>query len=79
MTAVSGGAGDAMAVGLKPWLVAHQVRSLGNAAGAAMLLTPGTAACNRDDVESSSELAAEPGSRADQYVRHPIVNPEASP
>ncbi|MCL6001907.1 PfkB family carbohydrate kinase, partial [Neisseria meningitidis] len=85
MTAVSGvGAGDAMVaaitVGLsRGWSLIKSVR-LGNAAGAAMLLTPGTAACNRDDVERFFELAAEPTDVGqDQYVWHPIVNPEASP
>lgn len=85
MTAVSGvGAGDAMVaaitVGLsRGWSLIKSVR-LGNAAGAAMLLTPGTAACNRDDVERFFELAAEPTEVGqDQYVWHPIVNPEASP
>lgn len=58
------GAGDAMvaaiAVGLtRGWPLAKSVR-LGIAAGAAMLLTPGTAACNRDDVERLLELVAEP-------------------
>lgn len=58
------GAGDAMVaaitVGLtRGWSLAQSVR-LGIAAGAAMLLTPGTAACNRDDVERLLELVAEP-------------------
>lgn len=54
--AVSGvGAGDAMVaaivVGLsRSWTLTESVR-FGIAAGAAMLLTPGTAACTRDDVE----------------------------
>ena len=57
------GAGDAMvaaiSVGLTlGWPLAKSVR-LGIAAGAAMLLTPGTAACNRDDVERLLELVAE--------------------
>jgi 6-phosphofructokinase 2 len=58
------GAGDAMvaaiAVGLtRGWPLSKSVR-FGVAAGAAMLMTPGTAACNRNDVERLFELAAEP-------------------
>lgn len=58
------GAGDAMVAGITVgltlgWPLAKSVR-LGIAAGAAMLLTPGTAACNRDDVERLFELVAEP-------------------
>lgn len=58
------GAGDAMVaaitVGLsRGWPLAKSVR-YGIAAGAAMLMTPGTAACNRDDVEHLFELVAEP-------------------
>jgi 6-phosphofructokinase 2 len=65
MPAGSGvGAGDAMvaaiAVGLsRGWPLAKSVR-LGIAAGAAMLMTPGTAACHRADVERLFELVAEP-------------------
>lgn len=65
MRAGSGaGAGDAMVaaitVGLtRGWPLVKCVR-LGIAAGAAMLLTPGTAACSRDDVEHLFELVAEP-------------------
>jgi 6-phosphofructokinase 2 len=58
------GAGDAMvaaiAVGLtRGWPLAKSVR-LGIAAGAAMLMTPGTAACTRADVEKLFALSAEP-------------------
>lgn len=65
MPAGSGvGAGDAMVaaitVGLsRGWPLAKSVRS-GIAAGAAMLMTPGTAACDRADVERLFELVAEP-------------------
>lgn len=58
------GAGDAMTaavtVGLcRGWPLAKSVQC-GIAAGAAMLMTPGTAVCRRDDVERLFELAAEP-------------------
>lgn len=58
------GAGDAMVaaitVGLsRGWALDKAVR-LGIAAGAAMLLTPGTASCTRYDVERFFELVAEP-------------------
>jgi 6-phosphofructokinase 2 len=58
------GAGDAMVaavtVGLtRGWPLAESVR-YGVAAGAAMLITPGTAACARDDVERLFKLVAEP-------------------
>jgi 6-phosphofructokinase 2 len=58
------GAGDAMVaaitVGLtRGWPLVKCVR-LGIAAGAAMLITPGTAVCNRADVERLFELVAEP-------------------
>ncbi len=58
------GAGDAMVaaitVGLcRGWPLGKSVR-LGIAAGAAMLMTPGTAACGRRDVEKLFALAAEP-------------------
>ena len=58
------GAGDAMvaaiAVGMtRSWSLAKAVQ-LGIAAGGAMLLTPGTAACSRDDVQHLFELVAEP-------------------
>jgi 6-phosphofructokinase 2 len=58
------GAGDAMVaaitVGLtRGWPLTESVR-LGIAAGAAMLLTPGTAACDRDDVERLFGLVGEP-------------------
>ena len=58
------GAGDAMVaaitVGLsRGWSLSKSVR-FGLAAGAAMLMTPGTAVCNRVDVERLFELVAEP-------------------
>jgi 6-phosphofructokinase 2 len=58
------GAGDAMiaaiTVGLsRGWPLSKSVR-FGVAAGAAMLMTPGTAVCNRADVERLFELVAEP-------------------
>ncbi|MDR3657152.1 MAG: 1-phosphofructokinase family hexose kinase [Mycobacterium sp.] len=58
------GAGDAMvaaiAVGLtRGWTLVKSV-GLGIAAGAAMLTTPGTAACERAEVERLFELVAEP-------------------
>lgn len=58
------GAGDAMVaaitVGLsRGWPLVKSV-GLGIAAGAAMLMTPGTAACGRADVERLFELVAEP-------------------
>jgi 6-phosphofructokinase 2 len=58
------GAGDAMvaaiAVGLsRGWPLVKSVR-LGIAAGAAMLMTPGTAACLRADVEMLFTQSAEP-------------------
>ena len=65
MRAVSGvGAGDAMVaaitVGLsRGWPLSKSVR-FGIAAGAAMLMTPGTEPCTRADVERLFEVAAEP-------------------
>lgn len=58
------GAGDAMVaaitVGLsRGWPLSKSVR-FGVAAGAAMLMTPGTAVCNRAEVERLFELVAEP-------------------
>ncbi len=58
------GAGDAMVaaitVGLsRGWPLVKSVR-LGIAAGAAMLMTPGTVACNRAEVEKLFALSAEP-------------------
>jgi 6-phosphofructokinase 2 len=58
------GAGDAMVaaitVGLsRGWPLSKSVR-FGVAAGAAMLMTPGTAICHRADVERLFELVAEP-------------------
>ena len=58
------GAGDAMVaaitVGLsRGWPLAKSV-NFGIVAGAAMLMTPGTAACERADVERLLELVAEP-------------------
>ena len=69
---VSGvGAGDAMTaaivVGLtRGWPLSKSVR-YGIATGAAKLMTPGTAACTRDDVERLFELAAEPADVASAY------------
>lgn len=65
MRAGSGvGAGDAMVaaitVGLsRGWPLSKSVR-FGVAAGAAIMMTPGTAVCNRRDVECLFELVAEP-------------------
>jgi 6-phosphofructokinase 2 len=58
------GAGDAMVAAIvvrlsRGWPLVKSVR-LGIAAGAAMLMTPGTAACDRGDVEKLSALSAEP-------------------
>ncbi len=58
------GAGDAMVaaitVGLsRGWALGKSI-GLGIAAGAAMLMTPGTAVCERADVERLFELVAEP-------------------
>lgn len=58
------GAGDAMVaaitVGLsRGWPIEKSVR-FGIAAGAAMLMTPGTAACNRADVDRLFEIVPEP-------------------
>jgi 6-phosphofructokinase 2 len=58
------GAGDAMVAGItvglsRGWQLDKAVR-LGIAAGAAMLLTPGTAPCTREDAERLFEMAAEP-------------------
>lgn len=58
------GAGDAMVAAITVgvswgWPLAKSVR-LGIAAGAAMLMTPGTAACTRTAVEDLLELVAEP-------------------
>jgi 6-phosphofructokinase 2 len=58
------GAGDAMVgaitIGLcRGWPLVKSVR-LGIAAGAAMLMTPGTAACDRADVEKLFAMSAEP-------------------
>jgi 6-phosphofructokinase 2 len=58
------GAGDAMVaaitVGLsRGWPLSKSVR-FGVAAGAAMLMTPGTAVCGRADIERLFELVAEP-------------------
>ncbi len=63
------GAGDAMVaaitVGLsRGWPLVKAVR-LGIAAGAAMLMTPGTAACDRADVEKLFARSAEPCDVAD--------------
>jgi 6-phosphofructokinase 2 len=58
------GAGDAMIAGItvglsRGWQLNEAVR-LGIAAGAAMLLTPGTAPCTREDVERLFEMVAYP-------------------
>ena len=58
------GAGDAMIAGItvglsRGWQLDKAVR-LGIAAGAAMLLTPGTAPCTRADAERFFEMAADP-------------------
>jgi 6-phosphofructokinase 2 len=65
MRAVSGvGAGDAMvaaiAVGLsRDWTLSDSV-GFGIAAGAAMMMTPGTVPCGRADVERLFEVAEKP-------------------
>lgn len=65
MRAVSGvGAGDAMVAGItagltRGWALSTSVR-FGMAAGAAMLMTPGTAPCTRADTERLFEIAEEP-------------------
>ena len=58
------GAGDAMVAGItvglsRGWQLNKAVR-LGLAAGAAMLLTPGTAPCTREDVERLFEMVLDP-------------------
>ena len=58
------GAGDAMVAGLAVglshgWPLPKSIR-LGIAAGAAMLMTPGTAACTRADVERLFDITPEP-------------------
>jgi 6-phosphofructokinase 2 len=58
------GAGDAMVgaitTGLaRGWSLVKSVR-LGIAAGAAMLITPGTAVCDRGDIEKLFAISAEP-------------------
>ena len=58
------GAGDAMTAGItvglkRGWQLDKALR-LGIAAGSAMLLTPGTAHCNREDVERFFEMVADP-------------------
>jgi 6-phosphofructokinase 2 len=58
------GAGDAMTAGItvglkRGWPLNKAVR-LGIAAGSAMLLTPGTAHCIREDVERFFDLVADP-------------------
>lgn len=58
------GAGDAMVAGIavglcRGWALEKAVR-LGNAAGAAMLLTPGTAVCRRADVDRLFSAAPDP-------------------
>jgi 6-phosphofructokinase 2 len=76
MRALSGvGAGDAMVaaitVGLsRGWSLSTSVR-YGIAAGAAMLMTPGTQPCTRADAERLFEVAEPPVDLA--AVRHPGV------
>ena len=58
------GAGDAMVAGIvvgltRGWPLTKAVR-LGSAAGAAKLLTPGTAPCTRDDTERLFEQTVNP-------------------
>ena len=58
------GAGDAMVAGItvglsRGWLLEKSIR-LGIAAGAAMLMTPGTAPCTRADAECLFEVAPDP-------------------
>ncbi|MDR3659858.1 MAG: 1-phosphofructokinase family hexose kinase [Mycobacterium sp.] len=58
------GAGDAMVAGLtvglsRGWPLTKSIR-LSIAAGAAMLMTPGTASCTRADVERLFDIAPEP-------------------
>jgi 6-phosphofructokinase 2 len=58
------GAGDAMVAAItvgfsRGWPIEKSVR-FGIASGAAMLMTPGTAACNRADVDRLFELVPEP-------------------
>ena len=58
------GAGDAMTAGItvglsRGWPLNKAVR-LGIAAGSAMLLTPGTAHCLREDVERFFEMVTDP-------------------
>jgi 6-phosphofructokinase 2 len=58
------GVGDAMVAGItvglsSGWPLAKSIR-LGVAAGAAMLMTPGTATCTRADVERLFDIAPEP-------------------
>ncbi len=58
------GAGDAMTAGItvglkRGWRLDNAIR-LGVAAGSAMLLTPGTAHCTREDVERFFEMVADP-------------------
>jgi 6-phosphofructokinase 2 len=67
------GAGDAMVaaitVGLTHgWPLGKSVR-FGIAAGAAMLMTPGTAVCERVDIERLFELVAEPAEVGDERLR----------
>ncbi|OBH92327.1 1-phosphofructokinase family hexose kinase [Mycobacterium sp. E2733] len=67
------GAGDAMVaaitVGLTHgWPLGKSVR-FGIAAGAAMLMTPGTAVCERADIERLFELVAEPAEVGDERLR----------
>ena len=62
-------------VGLsRGWQLDKAVR-LGIATGAAMLLTPGTAPCNREDVERLFEMVADPididAQRRDDGERRP--------
>ena len=70
------GAGDAMVAGItvglsRGWQLDKAVR-LGIAAGAAMLLTPGTAPCTREDVERFFEMVADPVD-IDRRTTRPVV------
>ena len=75
------GAGDTMiasiTVGLSRGCQLNEAVRLGIAAGAAMLLTPGTAPCTREDVERLFEMVADPididAPRRDDGERRPAT------